>query len=565
MILDPVIFLPQPIGNARLPGMAFKKELHLHLRSRFTMICVVSYEEEVLLEKIEEVCDKGGRRLYTWDHADFFQARTRGAPIPDKARDPLSALEEIDKATGKAVYVLRDFHQCWRNQPRVIRKLRNLAQKLKRTKKTIIITMPTDELPRELKDDAVIMHYHKPAFAELEDILNDLLRIPGVRVELTADERTRLLRAALGLSSNQAQRVFAKAIVSGGRLNRKDIELVMNEKRQLIRESGALEFYSVKETIADVGGLGLLKHWLKTRQRAFGSRARKFGLPEPKGLVLIGIPGTGKSLTAKMIAAMWGMPLVRLDVGALYGGLVGESEANTRQALHLAEAIAPCVLWIDEIEKALATGSGAGDSGTSMRVFGNILSWMQDKYAPVFVVATANDISRLPPELLRRGRFDEIFFLDLPTREERKKIFSVHIRKRGRDPEKYDLDRLAAASEGYVGAEMEQAVIDGLYLAFNDETDRERDLTTDDIICALGQQVPMSRSQKENVDGLRRWLAEGRARSASFAEDEEPVEDATAIAAGATPSIEIETGVTGGHDGDDGMEDFPWERKGRGG
>ena len=237
----------------------------------------------------------------------------------------------------------------------------------------------------------------------------------------------------------------------------------------------------------------------------------------PKGIALLGIPGTGKSLTAKMIGGLWRLPLLRLDVGALFGSLVGESEERTRRALHLAETIAPCVLWIDEMEKALA--HGGLDSGTSTRVFGTILTWMQEKKAPVFVVATANDISSLPPELLRKGRFDEIFFLDLPTFEERKEIFAVHLRKRRRLPEDYDLDRLAAASEGYVGAEIEQAIIDAMYIGFNDN---EREFTTADILNALARQVPLSVSQREVINYLREWLREGRAQSASFVEAQRP-------------------------------------------
>jgi len=254
------------------------------------------------------------------------------------------------------------------------------------------------------------------------------------------------------------------------------------------------------------------------RERAFGQSARDYGLPAPKGIALVGIPGTGKSLTAKMIGGLWHMPLLRLDVGALFGSLVGESEERARRALRLAETIAPCVVWIDEMEKALA--HGGNDSGTSTRVFGTILTWMQEKTAPCFVVATANDISRLPPELLRKGRFDEIFFLDLPTLEERREIMAVHLRKRRRLPRDYDLDQLAAASEGYVGAEIEQAIVEAMTVAFYEE----REPTTDDIVEALGRTVPMLVSQRETVGALRAWLREGRAQSASFQQTNEAEE-----------------------------------------
>jgi SpoVK/Ycf46/Vps4 family AAA+-type ATPase len=326
-----------------------------------------------------------------------------------------------------------------------------------------------------------------------------------------------MLQAAIGLSANEALRSFSKAIVGDGILNDDDVDVVTSEKQAIIRGSGALEFYPADTSPADVGGLETLKEWIRLRQRAFGDEAREYGLPAPKGLALIGIPGTGKSLTAKAIGGMWRLPLIRLDIGAVFGSLVGESEERIRKALRLTEQIAPCVLWIDELEKALA--SGGGDGGTSQRVIGTILTWMQDKKKPVFVVATANDISSLPPELLRRGRFDEVFFLDLPTFEERKEILRVHLTKRRRDPNTFDLDRLADASALYVGAEIEQALIDAMYAAFG----QDREVTTDDFAAALEALVPLSRSQKEQIDNLRKWLEEGRAQSASFTQRSEAV------------------------------------------
>lgn len=432
----------------------------------------------------------------------------------------MAALQAIEKMEGEAIFVLRDFHQHWQGQGEgtawVIRKLRNLAQKLKYTRKTIVVTMPSPKIPEELKDDMVLLEFPLPGVPELDGILTRLTDTPGVKVNLTPQGREKVVRSALGLSSNQAQRVFAKAIVADGVLDERAIDFVTVEKKQIIRESGALEFFAPTESIADVGGVEILKEWLRTREAAFSQEARDYGLPAPKGIALIGIPGTGKSLTAKMIAGLWRLPLIRLDVGALFGGLVGQSEENTRRALALAETVAPCLLWIDEIEKGLAVGGG--DGGTSMRVFGSILSWMQEKTKPVFIVATANNIAMLPPELLRRGRFDEIFFLDLPTLAERREIFEVYLRKRKRPVQGFAVDRLAAASEGYVGAEIEQAVIDAMYMAYSDRTHPGRDVTMEDILAALARQVPMSQSQREAMGALRQWLAEGRAQSASFRE-----------------------------------------------
>jgi len=344
-------------------------------------------------------------------------------------------------------------------------------------------------------------------------VLGRLTQTPGVKVKLTKLGHEKLVQAALGLTVAQAQRVFAKAIVADRVLDDRVIDLVTREKKQIISESKALEFYAVTETPDDVGGLGVLKDWLRLRERAFTQEARDYGLPAPKGIALIGIPGTGKSLTAKMIGGLWRLPLLRLDVGALFGSLVGESEENARRALRLAETVAPCIVWIDEMEKALS--QGGMDGGTSLRVFGTILTWMAEKTVPCFVVATANDISRLPPELMRKGRFDEIFFLDLPTHAERKEILGVHLGKRKRLPKDFDLERLARESEGYVGAEIEQAIVDAMYVGYNDQ---RREFTTEDISAALKRQVPLSVSQREIVGILRNWLREGRAQSASFQE-----------------------------------------------
>jgi AAA+ superfamily predicted ATPase len=492
-------------------SQAFEQELDIFLRSRFTLLVLVTPEEERALQSVRAVCERARRPAAIWDLADGFQTLAGNAPLP-AARDPLTALDQIDKADGDHLFVLRDFHDCWANA-QVKRKLRSVVQRLKFTRKSVLVTTPSAKVPDELRDEAVVVDFLPPRPPELEAVLASLTRVPGVKVNLSEQGREKLIQAAVGLTAAQAQRVFAKAIVADGVLDERDIGMVTEEKRQVIRASQALEYHPATETPADVGGLEVLKDWLRLRERAFTKEARAYGLPEPKGVALIGIPGTGKSLTAKMIASLWRLPLLRLDVGAMFGSLVGESEERARQALRLAETVAPCVLWIDEVEKALA-GGGDLDGGTSSRVLGTILTWMQDKKAPVFTVATANDIQRLPPELLRRGRFDEVFFLDLPTEAERQAIFAVHLRKRGRQPDAFDLERLADASAGYVGAELEQAVIDAMYVGFN----AGRELTSDDVAAALKRQVPLSVSARERVEFLRDWLREGRAQSASFAE-----------------------------------------------
>lgn len=495
--------------------MNFIDQLDIYLRARFTLIILVTTEEERALQLIKDLCDRTKRNVLTWDVADGFQSLTQSTKQPPVARDALTALELIDKAEGNDLYILKDFHEAWTNI-QLKRKLRSVSQKLKFTRKSIIITSTQSKIPDELHDEAVLITLPLPSAPELNTVLDGLAQTSGMKVNLTPLGREKLVQAALGLTANQSHRAFSRAVVSSSALDDRSIDLVTEEKKQIIRESEALEYYSVNQTAEDVGGLGVLKEWLRLRELAFTQEAREYGLPSPKGIALIGIPGTGKSLTAKMIGSLWRMPLLRLDVGALYGSLVGESEERTRRALHLAETVAPCIVWIDEMEKALS--HGGLDSGTSTRVFGSLLTWMQEKTAPCFVVATANAISMLPPELLRKGRFDEIFFLDLPTHEERREIFAVHLRKRNRLPQDYNLEKLAAASEGYVGSEIEQAVIDAMYLGFNDH---RREFSTSDILTALRRQVPLSISQRETIEGLRNWLHEGRAQSASFNEPEE--------------------------------------------
>jgi SpoVK/Ycf46/Vps4 family AAA+-type ATPase len=506
----------QKCYNLHLKGMTMKfdEQLDIYLRSRFTLVSIITTEEERAVQSIRGLCERTQRSAISWDMADGFQWVTAGLGSLPNAKDPLTALEQIEKtdANANTVFILKDFHDALEN-PQVRRKLRSASQRLKFTKKTILLTSPITKTPIELSDELVNLEFPLPDADDLREILQKFTQTKGMRVNLTPLGQEKMVQAALGLTSAQANRVFSKAIVSDGVLDDKAIDLVTEEKKEIIRESEALEFFPYIELPDDVGGLDVLKGWLQLREQAFSQEARAYGLPVPKGIALLGIPGTGKSLSAKMIAGLWRQPLIRLDVGSLFGSLVGESEERARRALRLVETIAPCILWIDEIEKALA--HGGLDSGTSTRVFASILTWMQEKKSPVFVVATANDITSLPPELLRKGRFDEIFFLDLPTEEERAQIFAVHLRKKNRFPEDFDILKLARASEGYVGSEIEQAIIDAMYLGFND---RLREFTTADILTALERQVPLSVSQKENIEALRTWLHEGRAQSASFKE-----------------------------------------------
>jgi AAA+ superfamily predicted ATPase len=505
--------------------VTIENDIGLYLRARVPLLVLVTVEEQralAVLDAARAARDASGD-LVSWDIADGFRSSAGRsmpqAPTPEKA---LEKIGEMVKAAPKKrdLYVLKDFHEFWSKSPVVRRKVRNLAHELVYTGSSLVVTTPVRDVPRELNDDAVVLELPLPDADTLRAELDRMIASTGgIRTELTVHGMARLAQAALGLTSTQARRAFAKAIVRDQVLDDRDIGAVLAEKKAVIRSSQALEFTAPEETPDDIGGLEALKRWLTLRERAFGDEAAAYGLPAPKGLALIGIPGTGKSLTAKMIGGMWQLPLLRLDVGAVFGSLVGESEERIRHALTLAETVAPCVLWIDELEKSFAVGGG-GDSGTSQRVLGTLLTWMQEKTKPVFVVATANDVTALPPEMLRRGRFDEVFFLDLPTEAERREILHVHLRKRRRDPGRFDTALLARLSDGCVGAELEQAIVDAMYRAFAEE----RDITTGDVAEAIGRLVPLSRSQRESIENLRAWLRDGRAQSASFAEAERAAE-----------------------------------------
>jgi SpoVK/Ycf46/Vps4 family AAA+-type ATPase len=504
--------------------MDFDSELHRLIAARCHVILIETTEELRAVKLITDACSKlkEPQPVVSWDIADHFKVMVpESYEFKAEGKDQMSALTAIEKAQEKIVFVLKDFHEFWDN-PLVKRKLRNLSQRLTPAGKTIIIINPSKRLPDELKDEVEVFELPMPREKELDEVLKQMeAQIKNVRVELSDIQRERFLQAALGLSSSQAKRVFRKAAAQRGVLDESHIKVITEQKRQVIKQSEALEFFPVSETMDDIGGLEQLKEWLELRRGAFSEEARKYKLPSPKGVAFIGIPGTGKSLTAKAIGSIWRLPLLRMDVGALFGGLVGESEERTRKALSVANTISPCILWIDEMEKAF--GQGDNDGGTSTRVFGSILTWMQEKTAPVFVVATANNISKLPPELLRKGRFDEVFFLDLPTEEERKQIFSVLLKKYGKPPEEFDLEKLAKASNGFVGAEIETSIIEAMYLGFSD---KRRPINEDDILASLKKLIPLAESQKGVVSELRSWLIHGRAVSASYRGKKEALEKA---------------------------------------
>lgn len=504
----------------------FAKEFRLLFQAKATLIMINTLEEVRAMAVAKQICDKFSFPCVSYDIADGFKVLSGDKTgQPQGAHDPLSALNQIETCKGKGLYILKDFHTCW-NDAVVRRKLRNLAEKLKGTDRSIVVITPVHEVPIELQDDSAIIDLPLPKASDLDSELEDVARRAEFTIDLDKLSRKKLLESGQGLTANQARRAFLKAAVSGnGALNESQIEFISKAKQDAIRESQALEYYEVEETIEDVGGLENVKLWLKEREKNFSNDALEYGLDVPKGIVLIGIPGTGKSLTAKTISSLWRMPLLRLDAGALFGKYVGESEENTRKALQLAGTLAPCVLWIDEVEKAFATG-GDLDGGTHTRVVGQLLTWMQEKKEPVFVVATANNVEAVPPELFRRGRFDETFFMDLPGPVERKDIFRVLLKKRGRDPKKFDLAKLAETSDGFTGAELEQAIKDAMVKAYYDNG---REVNTEDILAKLSGSIPLSKSHRKKIEALREWLKDGRAQSASFKDADKAIDNAGGI------------------------------------
>ncbi len=490
--------------------MSFSEEFNLLLRARYPIIYIPTREEERVEAAIAQCAKQQGHRaIYIWDFVDGYQGNPNDEGFG--RRNPLQALELVEKlpATAAAIFILRDFHR-FLDDIAISRKLRNLARLLKSQPKNLVLLAAQLAIPDDLSEVLTVQEFPLPSATEIKAEIERLLGSTGQSLGGRALDD--LVRSCQGLSIERIRRVLARAIATHGAIQPEDVDLILEEKRQTIRQTQILDFYPTTENISDIGGLDNLKDWLVRRGGAFSESARQYGLPHPRGLLLVGIQGTGKSLTAKAIAHHWHLPLLRLDVGRLFAGLVGESESRTRQMIQLAEALSPCILWIDEIDKAFSGLDGRGDSGTTSRVFGTFVTWMAEKTSPVFVVATANNIQALPPEMLRKGRFDEIFFVGLPTQEERREIFAVHLsRLRAHNLAHYDLDRLAYETPDFSGAEIEQILIEAMHLGFS----QTRDFTTDDILEAASQTVPLARTAKDQIDLLQTWAAAGKARLAS--------------------------------------------------
>jgi SpoVK/Ycf46/Vps4 family AAA+-type ATPase len=505
-------------SSAGAPPPAFVAELDLLVRARYPLVYLVSWEEQRVDAILRELAKAHGRSLYEWTVTSSLRKVSGGRAVPPVAdsQEPGKALQAVQELREPSLVVLKDFHPYFES-PQIVRAMRELAHLLKSTHSTVLLLSPVLVIPPELEKEVSVVDVPLPTFAELFGLLRDIAQVVRAGnkaiIELTRDHAEALVKAAMGLTLAEAENAFAKAIASDGRLDASDVVTVQDEKRQVIRKSGLLEFYPPDLRLDQLGGLDRLKEWLGRRTAALSEDARRFGLPEPRGLLLLGVQGCGKSATAKAIGAHWRLPLLRLDVGRIFSGLVGSSEENLRKAIRVAESVAPCVLWVDELEKGLAGagGSGANDTGVTQRVFGALLTWLQEKTAPVFVVATANRIDALPPELLRKGRFDEIFFVDLPSAEERAEIFRIHLERRRRDGERYDLGALALAAVDFSGAEIEQAVIAALYDAFAERNELEQR----HLLQAIGETIPLAKTMHHEIDRLREWAATRTRRASS--------------------------------------------------
>lgn len=491
-----------------------KEELNILVQAQYPLIYLVTSEEERVEQAIAKIAQTKTqpRRVFVWTvtHGIVEYGQPKQTTQHNTV-SPEAALEWVIRQREAGIYIFKDLHP-FVDAPATNRWLRDAIASFKGTEKLIIIMSPIQQVPIELEKDVVVLDYPMPDLTELNQVLSNQLEQSKTR-RTTTEVREKLLKAALGLTRDEAEKVYRKAYVKAGKLTEDEVEIVLSEKKQLIRRNGILEYIEEDETLDSVGGLEELKKWLKQRSNAFTERAREYGLPQPKGMLILGVPGCGKSLIAKTTSRLWGLPLLRLDMGRVYdGSMVGRSEANLRNALKTAESISPVILFIDELDKAFAGGTGSADSdgGTSSRIFGSFLTWMQEKTSPVFVMATANRVERLPGEFLRKGRFDEIFFVDLPTSDERQDIFNIHLSKRRSEIDRFDLDQLAKVSDGFSGAEIEQALIAAMYEAFA----QEREFTQLDIIAAIKSTLPLSRTMTEQVTALRDW-ARQRARPAS--------------------------------------------------
>ena len=490
--------------------MNFLNEFVLLLKARYPIIYIATNEEE-RIEYLIKYCAKKYvvRTYYSWDFVSGYQGNPNDTGFA--ARNPLEALDLIDKLTPEtaSLFVLKDYDNFLKDFS-VVRKLKNLSRSLKTQPKNIIVVSSEINIPDSLKEFVTLLEFPLPSYSEIVEELNRL--ISSLQQEIEPKTLNNIATACQGLSLERIRRVLSKVIAKYGEIDASSPNLILQEKKQIIQQTQLLEFCLNDKNISDLGGLDNFKDWLSLRAKAFSQEAIKYGLPYPKGLLLVGVQGTGKSIAAKIIAHEWQLPLLRLDFGRLFASLIGQSEQRVRKMIEIAEALSPCVLWVDEIDKAFAGAQSSGDSGTTSRVLATFITWLSEKTSPVFVVATANNIDWIPPEILRKGRFDEMFFLNLPTREEREAIFGVHLKKyRPKLIETFQLALLGQLSKDFSGAEIEQVVIEAMRLGFNEN----REFNNEDILVSIQNLVPLAKTKSKEIDMLKAWSESGNVTSAS--------------------------------------------------
>ena len=509
--------------------MVFEEEFNNAIKACVPVIQICTYEWERLQSYCIKAAQNDNKDFYVWSSIQGrkkWNRENKAFEDYDENADPTAILDWFKEQEQKdLILLLEDFHpfvDSTSDNALIVRRVRECVRVNPKLCKTLIIQTLSFSAIKDLEKEVPILELPLPNKDVLEKIFKSVVE------DLPYDNKPRdmskdfdeIINASIGLSSSEAEWTYRKIIAEKGRILKTEIGQIVAAKEAIIKKSGILEYFHPETSLSSVGGLNNLKDWLRNRGNAFSMDAKRYGLPTPKGVLLLGIPGCGKSLTAKTIANEWNFPLLKFDLGKVFAGVVGESESNIRKALSLAETIAPSILWIDEIEKGLSGVGSNGDSGTSSRVFGTLLTWMQEKKSEVFVIATANDIEKLPAELLRKGRFDEIFFVDLPTEKDREDIFKIHIERTNRKSRNFNLKDLAAKTVGFSGAEIEETVNEALFIAYNEK----REPVQEDIEKAIQGTWPLSRTMQESIAKLRLW-AKARAKLASEPNTEEPDSD----------------------------------------
>ena len=486
-------------------------QLELLIRSRYALIILDTVEPALASQMVREIASAQSLHYFEWTRSKGLR-RGMSGPMPadgmiDDTQEPSKALAEAERE-GAGIFLFRELGG-FLDDALIVSHVLDVVGLFSIRRGALIITGQNVRIPDALRPHATTLRLAGPEYedyrAMTERVIRDLSARMPVKVELTAQERMRIVNNLTGLTLIEAEKIITKCIMEDGALRADDVGRVIVAKREAVEQDGLLEYHPAEDNMSSVAGLAGLKDWLAKRKLVISDpqKASDFGLQYPKGVLLLGVPGCGKSLCAKAVACEWGLPLLKLDPANLYDKYIGDSEKNFKRAMQTAERLAPIILWIDELEKAFASG-GEEDGGVSRRIFGTFLSWLQDRKGDVFVVATSNDVAKLPPEFIRKGRFDEIFFVDLPGAPSREEIFRIHLKKRKQDPARFDLGELAKSSEGFSGAEIEQAVVSGLFSAFTGKGTLDTQILNEEIT----RTRPLSRTMGERLGALRSWASE---------------------------------------------------------